>query len=427
MKPGVMFRFIHAADIHLDSPLKGLERYDGVPADEICNAGRRALEGLVQLAITRQVAFVLLAGDIYDGDWRDYNTGLYFVSQMARLRDAGIPVFLVSGNHDAANRMTRSLKLPANVKVFDDGAAETVVLDTVPVAIHGQSYATAAVREDLSLCYPLANRGLFNVGLLHTCASGREGHAPYSPCTVEGLRGKEYQYWALGHVHKREILCDDPLIAFSGNIQGRYISETGPKGCLLVTVADDLTATAQFVSLDVVRWEVADVDVSMAQGVDEVLDEVADELQRLRQKADGRLLAVRVALAGRSPAHTKLLAQRHHWVNEIRSRTVDISGGQIWVEKVQIGTIAPETSVRMDAMADSPIGEIASLIEELRMAPDRLSELGVDLGAIARALPGEIKEVSEIGQFPNPAWLASILDEAGFVLQDYLQKGDEKS
>lgn len=421
-----MFRFIHAADIHLDSPLKGLEKYDGVPADEIRNAGRRALEGLVQLAVARQVAFVMLAGDIYDGDWRDYNTGLYFVSQMARLRDAGIPVLIVSGNHDAANRMTRSLKLPNNVTVFDDGAVQTVILDTVPAAVHGQSYATAAVREDLSRGYPLANRGLFNIGLLHTCASGREGHEAYAPCTVEGLRSKEYQYWALGHIHKRESLCDDPIITFPGNIQGRHIRETGPKGCLLSTVADDLTATVQFVPLDVVRWEVAKVEVATAQGVDEVLDDVASELQKLRQTADGRLLAVRVALSGRSPAHGKLLAQRHRWVNEIRSRSVDIGGGRIWVEKVQIGTNAPEAAAENEPMPDSPIGEIASLIEELRTAPDRLPALGVDLGQIVGALPGEVRESTEMRHFEDPTWLASTLEEAGLVLQSYFQEESKR-
>jgi exonuclease SbcD len=422
-----MFRFIHAADIHLDSPLKGLEKYDGVPADEIRNAGRRALEGLVQLAIARQVAFVLLAGDIYDGDWRDYNTGLYFISQMARLREANVPVFLVTGNHDAANRMTRSLKLPTNVKIFDDGAPETFILDSIPAAVHGQSYATAAIREDLSQRYPLANRGLFNIGLLHTCASGREGHDPYCPCTVDGLRSKEYQYWALGHVHKRETLCDDPLIMFSGNLQGRYIPETGPKGCLLVTVSDDLSAAAQFVSLDAVRWEVANIDVSNTLGVDEILDQVADEFQKLRQNVDGRLLAVRVVLSGRSSAHAKLLAQRHHWINEIRSRAVDTSGGQIWVEKVLLGTTPSVTSTKTDAIADRPISEISSLIEELKQVPDRLAELGLDFESISRAVPGEIKENSEFNQFQDPAWLTSILDEAGFVLQNYLQSGDEKS
>src|SRR5690349_16787907 len=102
-----MFKFLHAADVHLDSPLKGLARYEGAPADEIRGATRRAFDNLVELAIQEEAAFLLLAGDLYDGDWKDYNTGLFFVSRMRRLEEAGIPVFLISGNHDAASQITR--------------------------------------------------------------------------------------------------------------------------------------------------------------------------------------------------------------------------------------------------------------------------------------------------------------------------------
>ena len=107
-------RFLHAADIHLDSPLLNLERYEGAPIHEIRNATRRALENLVDLAIQQQVALVLIAGDLYDGDWPDHNTGLFFVGQMRRLREAGIALYMIAGNHDAANKMTRSLRLPDN-------------------------------------------------------------------------------------------------------------------------------------------------------------------------------------------------------------------------------------------------------------------------------------------------------------------------
>ena len=108
-------KFIHAAYVHLDSPLRGLERYEGAPVDEIRGATRRALENLFELAIDREVDFVLIAGDLYDGDWKDHNTGLFFVKQAARLHEASIPIYMISGNHDAANRMTRSLRMPDNV------------------------------------------------------------------------------------------------------------------------------------------------------------------------------------------------------------------------------------------------------------------------------------------------------------------------
>ena len=231
-----MFKFLHAADIHLDSPLRGLQRYEGAPVEEIRQASRRALENLVQLAIDQSVAFVLIAGDLYDGDWKDHRTGLYFVSQMVRLREAGIPVIAIAGNHDAANKMTRTLPLPENVRMLDHQRPETFFLEQSGVAIHGQSFATAAVLEDLSAAYPPAVAGMLNIGLLHTCATGREGHQPYAPCTIPGLISKHYDYWALGHAHGHEVLNREPEIIFSGNVQGRHIHEHGPKGCMLVHV-----------------------------------------------------------------------------------------------------------------------------------------------------------------------------------------------
>ena len=177
-----MFTFLHAADIHLDSPQRGLERYEGAPVAECRGATRRALENLVDLAIAHKVAFVMIVGDLYDGDWPDYNTGLFFGKQMARLRDGGIRVFMIRGNHDAANKMTKDLRLVDNVRVLSTDEAETVLLDDIGVAIHGQSFATRAVTENLAKSYPPRRGGYFNIGLLHTCVDGREGHDPYAPC-----------------------------------------------------------------------------------------------------------------------------------------------------------------------------------------------------------------------------------------------------
>jgi len=179
---------------------------------------------------------VLLAGDLYDGDWKDYNTGLYFLGCMRRLRESGIRAFIITGNHDAASQITKQLRLPDNVTMFSTRKPESVVLDEWNVAIHGQGFATRAVMEDISQTYPHGIPQLFNIGMLHTCLNGKPGHDPYAPCTVDGLRSKGYQYWALGHVHTREEVSQQPWIVFPGNTQGRHIRETGPKGCTLVTV-----------------------------------------------------------------------------------------------------------------------------------------------------------------------------------------------
>ncbi len=409
-----MFKFIHAADIHLDSPLRGLERYDGAPIDAIRQATRRALENLVRLAIEQQVAFVLVAGDLYDGDWKEFRTGLFFVSQMVKLREAGIPVYLIAGNHDAANKMTKRLPLPDNVWVFPPDEPATRILKDWDVAIHGQSFARGSVLEDLSQNYPAATSGLFNIGLLHTAATGREGHAPYAPCTVEGLRAKHYDYWALGHVHKQELLCDDPPILFSGNIQGRHIRETGPKGCVLVTVDDRHAAEWQWQWLDVFRWEHCRVDVSAAETGDDLLDRVRQRLAGLAAEADGRSLAVRVEVGGLCPAHRALAAEPQRWTNEIRALAQDVGGGDVWIEKVQWRT-APPADVSGQP-ADGPIGELVQRIAELKADPQALSTLGSELSDLLEKLPPELAEGPAALGLQRPEKLRAMLDQVEQML-----------
>ncbi|MCI5157684.1 MAG: DNA repair exonuclease, partial [Candidatus Electrothrix sp. AUS1_2] len=255
------FKFIHAADIHLDSPLRGLSRYESAPADSIRAACRRAFENLVDLAIEEEAAFVLLAGDLYDGDWKDYSTGIFLSKQMGRLGRHNIRVFAVSGNHDAANRMTKSLDSPSNMTIFSARKAETVALEDLGVVIHGRSFPTRHVDENLVAGFCTAEKGLFNIGLLHTSLDGREDHADYAPCSLDDLRSKDYQYWALGHIHRHEIIRKEPYIIFPGCIQGRNIRETGAKGCVLVSVDDGSVAEIERMPLDVLRWSLCDIDL----------------------------------------------------------------------------------------------------------------------------------------------------------------------
>ena len=188
-----MVRFIHTADIHLTAPYRGLERYEGAPR-LLRSATRQAFDNLIKLAVDQGVDFVLIAGDLYDGDWLDYNTGLYFVRQMNVLREAGISLFLVRGNHDAASQIAKSLTLPDNVREFSCQGPETVILDSLGVALHGQGYLQRQETSNLARNYPDPVPGLVNIGLLHTALDGREGHEPYAPCSVDELVNKGYDY-----------------------------------------------------------------------------------------------------------------------------------------------------------------------------------------------------------------------------------------
>ena len=411
-----MLKFIHAADIHLDSPLRGLERYEGAPVDEIRQATRRALENLVDLAVEQSVAFVLIAGDLYDGDWRDHHTGLYFVSQMVKLREHGIDVFLIAGNHDAANRMTKTLRMPANVKLLSHRKPQTVRIDGLGVAIHGQSYAKAAEMDDLSLGYPPAVDGLFNIGMLHTSVTGREGHEPYSPCTLDGLRSKQYDYWALGHVHRQEALCDDPPVVFPGNLQGRHIRETGPKGCMLVTVDDRGQVRLEPRSLDVLRWEVCRLDASGAETPDELLDRLRSRLAELAARSDGRTLAVRVEIVGPCRCHRQIAAEPRRWTGEVRAAALDVGRGNLWIEKVKLRTSLPIDLDRARA-TEGPIGELLELTAELKANPEGLPGLLVDdLQKLKKRLPAELTEGPDAVDFDHPDVLREMLEEVEQML-----------
>lgn len=419
-----MFRFLHAADIHLDSPLRGLARYEGAPAEMMRKATRRAFENLVRLALAERVAFVLIAGDLYDGDWKDYNTGLHFIEQMKKLGEARIRVFLITGNHDAANRMTRALRLPDNVTLLSTERPETHVLDDYAVAIHGQGFASASIRENLSLQYPAALRHCFNIGLLHTCATGRDGHEPYAPCTVEGLLAKEYDYWALGHIHKRETLHDEVPIVFPGNVQGRNIRETGPKGCMLVSVQGPGRVEAEFRPLDVLRWEVCAADATGAADGEDVLERVADRLHDLRQASEGRPLAVRVEVTGICAAHDELLADPVRWINEVRASAIELGDGDLWVEKVKLRTQPPRDLGSLPA--DGPLGELLAVIDQLREDDARLRDLCQslrELDELSRKLPGELRQGPEPFQLEDPAWLRSVLDQVQPLLVNQLLAG----
>jgi DNA repair exonuclease SbcCD nuclease subunit len=382
-----MFKFLHAADIHLDSPLRGLEQYESAPVERVRQATRRALENLVRLAIEEKVAFVLLAGDLYDGDWRDYQTGLFLVRQMGLLHEAGIKIFLISGNHDAENKMTRSLQMP-RVHRFATDRATTERIDDLDVALHGQGFAKAAVRDNLVPGYPKGISGCFNIGLLHTALDGREGHDLYAPCRLDDLRGKEYEYWALGHVHTREALCKDPWIAFPGNIQGRKITEEGPKGCLLVTVEGGQVRESRFEPLDVVRWGRCRVDAEGATDADDVLARTLESLTSMTQSADNRLLALRIEIRGRCQAHNALVAQAPHIVQEIRSLALQNVGDLAWIEKVKLQTQPWEQGE--PSSGNGPLEELHILLGELRENEGTLGELAEALDELKRKLPADI-------------------------------------
>jgi DNA repair exonuclease SbcCD nuclease subunit len=414
-------RFIHAADVHLDSPLLGLDCYEGAPIEAIRLATRRALENLVDLAIAEHVAFVLLAGDLYDGDWRDANTGLFFVKQMNRLDQMGIPVILISGNHDAASRITGKLPHPPNVHVLPVDRPATIRIEGHRVAVHGQGYAHPAEYRNLMADYPASCPGLFNIGLLHTALEGREGHEPYAPCTLAELCAKGYDYWALGHVHRRESVngSGHPRVEYPGNLQGRHIRETGPKGCLLVSVGADGRALPEFRSLDVFRWLVVPVGVEGAVTTVEVTDAVASALADAFAQADGQPLGVRIELTGRCPVHDALEADHEELTNQLRSLALMESAGRLWLEKVVQRTDREQPATETEpSLAEDALSEIRAVVAELRADPERIAAMlnEGECGNLFKKLPPEFRLGPDVHDPDDRLALAEYLNRAECVL-----------
>ncbi len=421
-------KLVHAADLHLDSPLRGLARYPGAPVERVRTATRRALENLVRLCTDERAGLLLLAGDLYDGDWTDYSTGQFFVSQMAKLRDAGVRVVSIRGNHDAQSQITRHLRLPDNVRELRADAAESVAYDDLGVVVHGQSFATRAVIEDLAASYPSRVSQLINVGLLHTSVTGRAGHQPYAPCSLETLVNKGYDYWALGHVHAREVLCERPWVVFPGNLQGRHARELGGpagKGASVISYDAGGIRSVTHHALDVLRYAHCLVDLATATNMDDALQCARDALDRQLQAADGRPLAVRVTLTGVSAAHGVLRAAEDALVENLRALGTDIGGGQLWIEKVKVTTRPPLSAAALRS-GDGAIAQLLHSIDELREDDAALLALVQSLGDLPR-LPAELTEDVDGVALTDPGFLRSQIEAVEQMLLERLLGGERGS
>lgn len=393
-------KILHAADLHIDSPLGGLTAYEGAPVDEIRGATRRAVENLVREAIEREVDLVVLAGDIFDGDWRDYSTGLFWNEQLGQLNDAGIPVVSIAGNHDAASEISRNLRLPPNVTQLATSQPETIIFDDLEVAVVGQGYATRAVTTDLTGGYPVKDSKLFTIGLLHTSLDGRPGHSNYAPCSVEALRGKGFDYWGLGHIHSREVVHTDPWIVYPGNLQGRKCTEAGAKGATLITVESGEVESVEHLELDDVRWHRCEIDATTMADVDDIRADIVHRFDSITDELKHRLAVIRLVLTGPSAAHEALWKDHHEFEADVRS--IASQTGRLWVEKIKIETTRPIDLAK--TREDDAIGSLAKRISDLHEDPVALAEyeslfaaLRNKIGADARTTDDDPTDTRQIG------------------------------
>ena len=416
-----MFRFIHTADLHLDSPLCGLKSREGAPADELRGASRRALDNLIDLAKSEGVDFIVIAGDIYDRDWKDYSTGLFFRLRMTRLQEAGIQVFMIAGNHDASSIISRKVDLPANVKKFSSREAETFQPEAWPVAIHGMSFPDRAVDENLIPRYPASVAGKFNIGILHTSLAGNAEHDTYAPCTVEELTKKGYDYWALGHIHQPAVIRENPWVVYPGILQGRHAKECGERGCRVITVNDALEVEGcEWHTLDVARWAALRVDVAGIDAMDELIRMTRTSLGAALEQAGDRLLAARVTFHGTTPLHGHLCSRPDRLDAQVEACAQDFGEGRIWIERIKVET-RPVVSLQTLASRDALTKVVVEALDEAR---SEHGDLPPEIITMLDVLPSNLSESI------RSAWegkgRAALMDDACSMILDRLtEKGAE--
>lgn len=309
------FRFIHTADLHLDTPFVGMSNIPDQVRRHLQESTFAALDGLVDLAISEEVDFIVISGDIYDAADSSLRAQLRLKEAWDKLGIHGIHVYIIHGNHDPLSSSRQRFAYPDHVTVFGatvESATAVRRKDGLPVAIvSGVSYPTSAVTENTALKFKRdTSSSLYHIALLHGNVDGQEGHDVYSPCSLTDLRDSGYDYWALGHIHKRQILSESPWVVYPGNIQGRSIKETGPKGCYLVEVNENKDAILHFHVLDHVRFTVMELNIEGMTSEEQCKDVLEDKFEALRMNNGGRMTIVRVNFVGRGPLHSMLQSAR---------------------------------------------------------------------------------------------------------------------
>lgn len=346
---GRRLRFLHAADLHLGSPFIGLSGLPAAVRTAILKSTYDAFARLIELAIRSQVDAVLISGDVYDAADRPLRAEVRFQRGMERLAAHGIPAFVIHGNHDPADGRAAQLSWPPSVHFFSSGEVTCVPLVTKErghvADVWGISYPTPAVRENYALRFPVnGDSDQYNIGLLHANVGGDVGHDNYAPCDLRDLLGRGIDYWALGHIHSRRVLHEEPWIVYPGNPQGRSIRETDAKGCYIVDVSCEGETRLSFHTLDAVRWLALECAVDDAVSEQDVKDALERCIAEARLLADGRPAFIRVMLHGRAEAHRllrsgTLLAELTADLRELEAeRAGEGAADFVWIESIRAET-----------------------------------------------------------------------------------------
>ncbi|TVY08290.1 metallophosphoesterase family protein [Paenibacillus cremeus] len=406
------FRFVHAADLHLDSPFRGLVKLPESLRERLRESTFQALDRLVQLAVRERADFIVISGDVYDIKDRSLRAQLRFCQALETLAGHQIPAFVIHGNHDPMkDGYAAKLRYPEGTRVFGCEKVEShVVMDAEGKAlcrVSGISFGQAVVTENLTPGFRRWDDGLYHIGLLHTNVDGDPQHDNYAPCSLKDLNGRGVDYWALGHVHTRQIVQERPWVVYPGNPQGRHIRETGARGCYLVDVTAGGETTVQFHALDEVRWQEQSVSIAGLTTEQELKETLEEAVEAAREVSEGRPALLRVTLTGRGELHpvlqragvkTDLAALL--WEAEKHSQRNAV----VWIESIHDQTGA---LVDRGHLAAQPgfLGDLLRLAEEAGMTSEQLDSFATEAFAVMAGQPMLASLLQGMGTEELAAWL----------------------
>lgn len=382
-------RFVHAADLHLDAPFKGIDADDPRVREALMAATLGALDVVVETCIEREVDFLVLAGDVYDSADKPLRTEFAFRDACMRLDRAGVRVFIARGNHDAAGGRSAGLEMPPNVHVFAADAVERVCFDrdgATVCTLYGRSFRTAAERENLAAGFSRQLDDELTIGVLHTNVGGRAEHGPYAPCSLEDLRAARMDYWALGHIHKPEVLFADPPIVYSGCTQGLHPGEAGERGVTLVTL-DAHGATLERIPTSRVVWATASVPTGDLADIDALRRALEEGMEGALQEAGDRPVVLRFELTGRSDVHTELARAKalEDLLADVRATGLSLEPW-VWVDRLRDRS-RPALDLDVVRTGSDFAADLVTLTDSLLADEDSLSEY---VTGVARPILGAL-------------------------------------
>jgi DNA repair protein SbcD/Mre11 len=422
------FSFVHAGDLHLDSPFRGLTAQSSDFARRLRRATFDAYQALIDLCIEKRVSFLLIAGDVYDAADRSVRAQLAFRDGLDRLSRSGIRSFLVHGNHDPLEGWASSIQWPDGVTVFgaDGVSTEIVTIDGEPtVAVSGMSYPRQKETRNLAKKFRAQHPDLFQIALLHGNCGCNPDHAEYAPARLDDLISSGFNYWALGHIHERVVLSSNPLVVYPGNTQGRSIREAGPRGCVLVSVDRDRRAAVDFMPLDAVRWYCREVSINGLASIDELDKKIGESVDEIRALAVNKPAVCRLNITGRGLLSKEL--RKDECINDLleRGRESGLQEPPVWLQEITSNCL-PEVDLDKRSEIDDFLGQLLRLVRETE---SQIPGAG-DGQEVPEALTEPLKELFSYPRSSryldelDPDTIRQLLRHAELLCVDLLEAGE---